>query len=65
MKVQSPSLVCNLQKYIEKLSNSLCKMVKVEVVQEDVGIRKNGAKAHVIQKYFPTPPKIKLQKRSL
>jgi hypothetical protein len=28
--------------------------VKAEVVLEDVGAKENGAKAHIVQKYFPT-----------
>jgi len=35
-------------------------MVRVEVVLEDVGVKENGAKTNVIQKYFPTPPRTKL-----
>jgi hypothetical protein len=40
-------------------------MVKVEMISKDVGVKKNGAKNHVIQKYFPAPPRIKLWKKRL
>jgi len=36
--------------------------VRVEVVSKDVGVNKNGAKAHAIRKYSPTRPRTKLQK---
>jgi hypothetical protein len=34
--------------------------MKAEVVLEDMGVGKNGAKVHVIQEYSPTHPRIKL-----
>jgi len=40
-------------------------MVRVEVVSEDVGVNKNGARAHVVRKYFPTRPRTKLPKKHL
>jgi hypothetical protein len=39
--------------------------VKVEVVLEDVGVVKNGAKVHVALKYSLAHPKTKLQRRHL
>jgi len=42
-----------------------CRMVRVEVVSEDVGVNKNGARAHVVRKYFPTRPRTKLPKKHL
>jgi hypothetical protein len=40
-------------------------VVRVEVVLEDVGVGENYVKAHVIQKYFPAPPRTKLQRKRL
>jgi hypothetical protein len=37
-----------------------CKVVKVEVVSENVGVEKNGAKTHVAQEYSLAHPRIKL-----
>jgi hypothetical protein len=34
--------------------------VKVEVVLEDVGVRENGARAEVVQKYFISHSRTKL-----
>jgi hypothetical protein len=49
MKVQVPSLVCNLQKQMgTKPFNSRCKVMKAEVVLKDMGVRENGAKACVV-----------------
>ncbi len=48
MKVQGRSLVHNFSKKNEFfLSNSRYKVVKTEVVLEDMGVRENGAKTHV------------------
>jgi hypothetical protein len=39
--------------------------MKVEVVLEDVGVKENGAKTHIVQEYYFAHPRIKLRKRCL
>jgi hypothetical protein len=53
------------QKNGKKPFDSRCKAMKVEVVLDDVGARENGAKTHIVQKYFFAHPRIKLWKRCL
>jgi hypothetical protein len=61
MKVQGFSLVHSLPKKSgKKLSNSKCKVMKAEVLLEDMGVGKNGAKVHATQEDFLTCPRTKL-----
>jgi hypothetical protein len=53
------------QKNGKKPFDSGCKVMKVEVVLEDVGARENGAKTHIVQEYSFAHPRIKLQRRCL
>jgi hypothetical protein len=61
MKVQSLGPIHNLPKKMRKnLSNSRCKVVKVKVVSKEVGVGKNGARTHVVRKYFHAHPRTNL-----
>jgi hypothetical protein len=66
MKIQSPSLVYNHPKNTKRshLIQDI-KMVKAKVVSKDVGVRENGARMCVVQKYFLTCLMTKLWKSRL
>ncbi len=58
-------LVCSLPKIRNRPFDSRCKLVRVEVVLEDVGVGKNVAKMCVAWKYYPAHPRTKLLKKCL
>jgi hypothetical protein len=49
----------------KKLLHLGCRVVKIEVMSEDVGARKNDAIPHVAQEYFRTHPRTKLWRKCL
>jgi hypothetical protein len=66
MKVWGPILICSLLKKKGKKPFDLgCKEVRVEVVLEDMGVKKNSPRTWVVRKYSSTRPWTKLWRKCL
>jgi hypothetical protein len=66
MKVQGLGLVRSFKKKEgNKSSDSGCKVVRAEVMLEDVGVGKNGARTFIVEEYYLTCPRPKLRRRHL